>query len=149
MCSLLDSFEKNARSLARFLLAQEDSYAIALNEIKQGEKKSHWMWYIFPQIKGLGYSYTAQYYAIQTKQEAEEFLQHPILAARLYEITNELLKIDGKNASEIFGYPDDMKLKSSMTLFYLVSHNDIFLNVLEKFFSGELDINTVKIWEKI
>ena len=101
-------------SLERFVQAQDDTYAIALNEIKQGEKKSHWMWYIFPQIKGLGYSYTAQYYAIQTKQEAEEFLQHPILAARLYEITNELLKIDGKNASKIFDYQRKLAIMQSM-----------------------------------
>lgn len=99
-------------SLERFVKAQEGSYEIALNEIRQGQKRSHWMWYIFPQIKGLGYSSTAQYYAIQDENEAENYLNHPILSKRLMEISEELLKLDSNNASEVFGYPDDMKLKS-------------------------------------
>lgn len=136
-------------SLERFVKAQEGSYEIALNEIKHGRKRSHWMWYIFPQIKGLGYSSTAQYYAIQDKQEAENYLKHPILSKRLIEISEELLKLDSNNASEVFGYPDDMKLKSSMTLFHCVSGNKLFQKVLEKFFDGVLDEKTVVILEEL
>ena len=136
-------------SLERFVKAQEGSYEIALNEIKRGRKRSHWMWYIFPQIKGLGYSSTAQYYAIQDKQEAENYLKHPILSRRLVEISEELLKLDSDNASKVFGYPDDMKLKSSMTLFYCVSGNKLFQRVLEKFFGGVLDEKTVVILEEL
>ena len=136
-------------SLERFVKAQEGSYEIALNEIKHGRKRSHWMWYIFPQIKGLGYSSTAQYYAIQDKQEAENYLKHPILSKRLMEISEELLKLDSNNASEVFGYPDDMKLKSSMTLFHCVSGNKLFQKVLEKFFDGVLDEKTVVILEEL
>lgn len=136
-------------SLERFVKAQEGSYEIALNEIKRGRKRSHWMWYIFPQIKGLGYSSTAQYYAIQDKQEAENYLKHPILSKRLIEISEELLKLDSNNASEVFGYPDDMKLKSSMTLFHCVSGNKLFQKVLEKFFDGVLDEKTVVILEEL
>lgn len=136
-------------SLERFVKAQEGSYEIALKEIKQGRKRSHWMWYIFPQIKGLGYSSTAQYYAIQDKKEAENYLKHPILSKRLVEISEELLKIDNDNASEVFGYPDDMKLKSSMTLFYLVSEKVVFKRVLEKFFCNELDERTVEILKEL
>ena len=136
-------------SLEQFVKAQEGSYEIALNEIKRGRKRSHWMWYIFPQIKGLGYSSTAQYYAIQDKKEAENYLKHPILSKRLVEISEELLKIDNDNASEVFGYPDDMKLKSSMTLFYLVSEKVVFKRVLEKFFCNELDKRTVEILKEL
>lgn len=136
-------------SLEQFVKAQEGSYEIALKEIKQGRKRSHWMWYIFPQIKGLGYSSTAQYYAIQDKKEAENYLKHPILSKRLVEISEELLKIDNDNASEVFGYPDDMKLKSSMTLFYLVSEKVVFKRVLEKFFCNELDKRTVEILKEL
>lgn len=132
-------------SLERFVKAQEGSYEIALNEIRQGQKRSHWMWYIFPQIKGLGYSSTAQYYAIQDENEAENYLNHPILSKRLMEISEELLKLDSNNASEVFGYPDDMKLKSSMTLFSLVSEQEIFEKVLDKFFGGKIDRKTVEI----
>lgn len=136
-------------SLERFVKAQEGSYEIALNEIRQGQKRSHWMWYIFPQIKGLGYSSTAQYYAIQDENEAENYLNHPILSKRLMEISEELLKLDSNNASEVFGYPDDMKLKSSMTLFFLVSEQEIFEKVLDKFFDGKIDRKTVEILKKM
>lgn len=132
-------------NLERFLKAQAESYEIALNEIKQGRKQSHWMWYIFLQIKGLGHSSTAKYYAIQDKNEAENYINHPILSNRLMEISEELLKIDSDNPNEVFGHPDDMKLKSSMTLFYLISNEIVFKRVLEKFFRGELDKRTVEI----
>ena len=132
-------------SLERFIKAQEHSYEIALSEIKGGRKRSHWMWYIFPQIKGLGYSSTAQYYSIQDRQEAENYMNHPILSERLIEISEELLKVDSDDPSVVLGYPDDMKLKSSMTLFYLISEEIIFKKVLDKFFGGELDKKTIDI----
>lgn len=136
-------------SLERFVKAQEDSYEIALSEIKSGRKRSHWMWYIFPQIKGLGYSSTAQYYSIQDRQEAENYITHPILSKRLIEISEELLKVDSNDPSVVLGYPDDIKLKSSMTLFYLTSEEIIFKKVLDKFFCGELDKRTVDILKKM
>jgi len=129
--------------IERFIKAQEDSYECALKEIKNGHKRSHWMWYIFPQIKGLGYSSTAMYYAIQNRAEAEVYMAHPVLGSRLLEISGELLKLETSDADEVFGWPDDMKLKSSMTLFYIVSSNQVFRQVLDKFFSGELDDFTV------
>ncbi len=135
--------------LERFIKAQEESYEIALGEIKQGRKESHWMWYIFPQIKGLGHSSTAQYYAIQSRAEAEAYLCHPILSKRLLEISEELLNIESNDASAVFGYPDDLKLKSSMTLFSLISRKTVFKRVLDKFFDGEIDERTVELLKAI
>lgn len=132
-------------NLERFVKAQEESYEIALAEIKKGRKESHWMWYIFPQIKGLGASRTAQYYAIQNKAEAEAYLNHPILSKHLLEISEELLNIESSDASEVFGYPDDLKLKSSMTLFSLISRKTVFKRVLDKFFDGKIDERTVEL----
>jgi len=132
-------------TLERFIKAQEIDYQIALSEMRAGRKRSHWMWYIFPQIKGLGFSSTAQYYAIQSKKEAEEYLAHPVLGKRLHEISEALLEIKSSDASRVMGYPDDMKLKSSMTLFYLVSGDEIFKKVLDKFFDGDIDKKTEKL----
>ena len=132
-------------TLDRFIKAQETDYPIALSEIRNGRKRSHWMWYIFPQYKGLGFSSTSQYYAIQNKKEAEEYLAHPVLGKRLLEISEVLLELESNDASKVMGYPDDMKLKSSMTLFYLVSGNDIFKKVLDKFFDGKIDTKTEKL----
>ena len=132
-------------TLERFLKAQELDYDIALSEMRAERKRSHWMWYIFPQIKGLGFSSTAQYYAIQSKQEAEEYLAHPVLGKRLLEISEALLENKSSDASKVMGYPDDMKLKSSMTLFYLVSGDDIFKKVLDKFFDGKIDKKTEEL----
>jgi len=132
--------------LERFIKAQEGIYEQALEEIKRGRKTSHWMWFIFPQIKGLGLSSTSQFYAIRDLNEAEEFLMHPILGRRLKEISNELLQQPGNDAHTIFGSPDDMKLKSSMTLFSLVKDsNPVFELVLKKFFNGEKDMRTEEI----
>ena len=136
-------------NLERFISAQESDYAIALSEIKGGRKRSHWIWYIFPQIQGLGYSSMAQFYAIKDKEEAIAYLKHPILGKRLVEITEALLDLQENNASLIMGYPDDLKLKSSMTLFYVVSAQDIFKKVLDKYFSGELDQKTISILESV
>ena len=131
--------EKPKRDLERFLKAQENSYACALQEIKNGRKLSHWMWYIFPQIEGLGYSPTSQYYAIKDRAEAEAYMAHPVLGSRLVEIAGELLKVESDDAGMVMGWPDDMKLKSSMTLFEAVSTNSVFGQVLDKFFDGKRD----------
>ena len=132
--------------LLRFLEAQEDDFAIALSEIKSGRKESHWMWYIFPQIAGLGFSSTSIFYAIKDLAEAEEYLQHPVLGERLIEISEVLLEIESKTAHEIFGSPDDMKLKSSMTLFAALKEtNPVFQTVLDKYFDGEKDVQTLQI----
>ena len=123
--------------MQRFIKAQERDYETALSEIRSGRKRSHWIWYIFPQIKGLGYSSTAQYYEIKDTAEAKEYIAHPILYPRLLEITSALLENEGK-IENIMGYPDNLKLKSSMTLFYLVSGERLFKEVLDKFYGGEM-----------
>ena len=129
-------------SLTRFIEAQDKDFEIALSEIKSGRKKSHWMWYIFPQFQGLGYSATARFYAISSLDEAVEFLNHPILGKRLLMITSALLELEQSDPLEIFGSPDYMKLQSSMTLFSIVSENPIFDKVLQKFFNGAKDQKT-------
>lgn len=136
--------------LNRFLDAQENDFEIALSEIKNGSKQSHWMWYIFPQIKGLGFSSLSNFYAIKTKAEAENYLAHPILGKRLIEISNALLEVEGKTAYQIFDSPDDMKLKSSMTLFgSLENTNPIFQSVLDKYFNGAKDYRTLELLDVI
>ncbi|MDR3759445.1 MULTISPECIES: DUF1810 domain-containing protein [Enterocloster] len=130
--------------LERFVQAQADSYARALRDIKSGRKTSHWMWYIFPQLSGLGHSQTARYYAIRDRAEAEAYLAHPVLGKRLLEISSELLKLESSDATAVMGWPDDLKLKSSMTLFSLVSREPVFRQVLEKYFRGEEDVYTVQ-----
>ncbi|WP_352427553.1 DUF1810 domain-containing protein, partial [Enterocloster asparagiformis] len=122
----------------------EGSYARALQEIKNGRKTSHWMWYIFPQLSGLGHSQTARYYAIRDRAEAAAYMAHPVLGSRLLEISSELLKLKSSDAREIMGWPDDLKLKSSMTLFGLVSREPVFRQVLEQYFGGEEDQYTVQ-----
>jgi uncharacterized protein (DUF1810 family) len=127
-------------NLKRFVSAQEAVYNTVLAELRGGIKRSHWMWYIFPQIYGLGNSYNSRYYAIQSVEEARQFLQHPVLGKRLLECTEAVLAIEGRSASDIFGYPDDLKLKSSMTLFAFVSvQGSVFDRVLEKYFNGQRD----------
>ena len=139
-----------ASDLSRFLKAQEHDYARALQEIQSGRKRSHWMWYIFPQIQGLGFSSTAQYYAIEDLQEAKDYLAHPVLGARLKEISSALLDLEGLSASEIFGYPDDLKLRSSMTLFRLADLDcDVFREVLDKYYDGVPDNRTVRIVQEL
>ena len=136
-------------SLKRFIDAQERDYETALSEIKSGRKRSHWMWYIFPQILGLGSSETSKYYAIGDQQEAVEFLQHPILGARLIAICLALLDLKSNDPHAIFGSPDDMKLKSSMTLFARVpGATQVFDQVLDKYFDGEQDKRTLNILGK-
>jgi uncharacterized protein (DUF1810 family) len=131
--------------MQRFIQAQETSYPTALAEVRAGYKSSHWMWYIFPQLKGLGFSSTAQYYEINGREEAMAFLKHPVLGARLREITSVLLTLEGKSAVDIFGRTDAMKLRSSMTLFYAVSEDDLFKKVLDKYYDGKPDGRTLAI----
>lgn len=131
--------------IQRFIEAQKRSYDTALEEIKRGKKRSHWMWYIFPQMKGLGHSSTAQYYGIEDRKEAEEYLAHPILGSRLLEISKELLKLESNDPRAVMGEPDNWKLKSCMTLFEMVSNEPVFGEVLDKFFGGERDKVTVEM----
>ena len=131
--------------LNRFLEAQKYSYETALEEIKKGKKMSHWMWYIFPQIKGLGHSETAIYYEIKSLEEAKAYLEHDVLRNRLLQLTDELLLLTTNNPIEIFGYVDAMKLKSCMTFFEYISDIENFGKVLEKFYQGLRDEYTITI----
>jgi uncharacterized protein (DUF1810 family) len=137
--------------LARFLKAQEYNYEDALAELKNGRKTSHWMWYVFPQIDGLGFSSTAKLYSIKSVEEAVAYLAHPVLGQRLRECTKAVLATKGRSASEIFGSPDDMKLKSSMTLFETVAEDDetLFSDILSKYYDGERDAKTLQILENL
>lgn len=136
------------KGLARFLEAQNHTYLKALSEIESGKKTSHWMWYVFPQLKGLGKSDTAQFYGIENLKEAEEYLAHPVLGKHLVAISEMLLRIDGKTANEIFGSPDDLKLRSSMTLFARAGKtNPVFGAVLEKYFNSTPDPRTLELIE--
>ena len=136
-------------NLTRFLDAQKSDYSTALAEIKNGKKRSHWMWYIFPQIHGLGFSETSKFYAIKNVQEAEDFLNDPVLGKRLIDICNELLNQKTNDAYQIFGSPDNVKLRSSMTLFSSLKNTDpVFQKVLDKFFQGEKDGKTLSMIEE-
>ena len=134
-------------NLERFISIQKDEYDVAFDEIKNGKKISHWMWYIFPQLTNLGYSSTAKYYGIKNKEEAKAYLANEYLKKNLIKISEELLKLDC-NISDILGYPDDLKLKSCMTLFNFIDPSiSVFENVLKKFYNGEKDNNTISILE--
>ena len=135
----------NPFDLNRFISAQEEVYDCVLKELKNGKKQSHWMWYIFPQLDGLAQSTTSKYYAIKSREEALAYLDHPVLGSRLNECANMVLDIKGKKVSDIFGYPDDLKLKSSMTLFSEVAIDSAFVRVLDKYFQGERDPKTLQL----
>lgn len=136
--------------LERFLKAQEEYYDIALSEIKSGRKRSHWIWYIFPQVKGLGFSSTSEYYGINGLAEAKEYIQNDTLRNRLVEISDALLELDSSDASAVMEYPDDLKLRSSMTLFAEAAPEmDVFQRVLDKFFEGKKDEMTLGILDKV
>ena len=135
-------------NLKRFIDAQESDYDMALLEIKNGRKRSHWIWYIFPQLVELGYSSMAKYYGIKNIDEAKAYLNNITLKKHLLEISEELYKLDG-NISNIMGYPDDLKLKSSMTLFSIADpSNDIYKKILDKFYNGEVDKVTIDLLKK-
>jgi uncharacterized protein (DUF1810 family) len=133
--------------LERFVNSQEHSYAAALAEVKAGRKRSHWMWYIFPQLKGLGFSDTAAFYGIAGLEEAITYLAHPVLGERLREISEAALLPETDDALEVFGSPDHLKLRSSMTLFALVDGDDdsVFRKVLDKYFRGRKDAKTLEL----
>ncbi len=132
--------------LGRFTSAQAGVYDRALAELTAGEKRSHWMWFIFPQLDGLGRSPTARQYAIKSMDEAREYLMHEVLGSRLLECAEAVCAVEGRSASQIFGYPDDLKLKSSMTLFASAADAEsVFNSVLDKYFDGERDDRTLEL----
>ena len=139
--SLSDPFDLN-----RFVEAQKGVYETALSELVAGQKRSHWMWFIFPQVAGLGSSTMARKYAIRSREEAKAYLQHPVLGPRLNECTSALLRVENRSAEEIMGYPDFLKLKSSMTLFAEVSEPpSLFSDVLKNFFADQPDARTIAL----
>lgn len=133
--------------LSRFLTAQDSysQYKTALEEIRNGRKRSHWMWFVFPQLKGLGHSYNADYYGIAGADEARAYWLHPMLRDRLREITEALLLLDGLSARQIFGEVDAMKLRSSMTLFWKVTEEKLFRKVLDKYYEGKMCDSTLEM----
>jgi len=136
---------KDPFQLERFIQAQTEDYARALDEIRSGRKRSHWMWYVFPQFAGLGSSPTSQRFAIESVAEARAYLGHPILGPRLREVAQAALDVEGRTAQEIFGSPDDLKLRSCATLFAAVAPGDsVFQRLLDKYFAGEPDPRTVR-----
>ena len=133
-------------NLDRFKSAQRGSYSEALAEMRRGRKNGHWMWYIFPQISGLGMSATSLYYGIRDMGEAKAYMADPVLGERLLEISEALLQIETDNAREVFWFPDDLKLRSCMTLFAAAPpEHEVFRRVLDKFFGGEADDMTLDI----
>ena len=134
-------------NLSRFVEAQEQEYAQALSEIRQGRKQSHWMWYIFPQIDGLGFSATSRRYSIKSRAEAEAYLRHPVLGPRLIECAEAALGVEGRSAFEIFGSPDDMKFYSSMSLFVLAASDRAgpCRTALDRWWRGEADPETLRL----
>jgi uncharacterized protein (DUF1810 family) len=131
-------------NLNRFVKAQDAVYEDVRAELRDGHKRSHWMWFVFPQIQGLGYSATSRIFAIASLEEAKAFLQHPILGRRLIECTELVNQTSGRTVHQIFGSPDDMKFHSSMTLFSrAAADNAVFKNALQKFFGGQEDQSTL------
>ncbi len=133
-------------NLRRFLQAQEGDYPRALAELRSGQKRTHWMWYIFPQLDGLGFSATAKHYAIKSREEARAYLAHPILGPRLQQAAEAVLRIEDRPATAIFGSPDDLKLRSCATLFASVSPaGSVFERLLVKYYGGEPDGKTLQL----
>ena len=140
-------------NLERFVRRQKEDYDRAYKELLEESKRSHWMWWIFPQITGLGMTSTSKEYSIKSLAEAKAYLEHPVLGKNIREISKLLTTINQSNASIVFGYPDDLKLRSSMTLFAEAAETDedrsIFLKVLDKFFDGKKDTRTLEILKQI
>jgi uncharacterized protein (DUF1810 family) len=133
-------------NLSRFVEGQRVNFEQALEEIKRGKKRSHWMWYVFPQFDGLGFSSTSRHYSIKSLAEAKAYLQHPLLGPRLMACAEALLRVDGRSAAEIFGSPDDMKLKSCATLFACASSDgSVFHQLLAKYYRGGFDEKTLEL----
>jgi len=142
--------ESDPFHLERFTQAQAGVYVQALAEIRQGRKRSHWMWFIFPQVEGLGLSRMARLYAISGAGEARAYLAHPLLGSRLAEISRALLAVEGRTAHEIFGWPDDLKLCSSATLFASVSEPDsLFHQIIDQYYAGRFDAKTLALLREI
>jgi uncharacterized protein (DUF1810 family) len=136
----------DADSLNRFVRAQADDYDRALSELRAGRKRSHWMWYVFPQFDGLGSSETSRRYAIRSIEEADTYLRHPVLGPRLVESAEAVMAIEGRSALDVFGTPDDLKLRSCATLFASVSPpGSVFERLLDKYFDGTPDDRTVRL----
>ena len=138
------SLPDDPHDLDRFVRAQAPDYARAVSELRAGQKKSHWMWYIFPQIEGLGGSAMSRLYSIKSEAEARAYLDHPLLGAHLRECFAAVMNVDGRSALEIFGSPDDLKLRSCATLFAAVSDESVFKGLLEKYFGGKPDEETLR-----
>ena len=135
----------DAFNLYRFVEAQNEVIEEALAELREGQKRTHWMWFVFPQIRGLGHSPMAERFAISGLQEAVAYLEHPILGPRLRDCTNLVNAIQHQNIAQIFGYPDDMKFRSSMTLFtHVAQDNQEFAEALRRYFGGEPDPMTIE-----
>ena len=135
-----------SEKINRFLTAQNQAYLKALEEIRAGKKVGHWIWYIFPQLKGLGKSEVSEHYALEGINDATDYLNHPVLGRHLVEISNAVLSLTGRSAHEIFGSPDDMKLRSCMTLFAEIKNTDpVFKQVLDKYFDGQFDRLTLEL----
>jgi uncharacterized protein (DUF1810 family) len=135
---------EDPHNLERFVAAQAEDYQCALRELQRGQKESHWIWYIFPQVEGLGHSPTAQKYAIRSKDEGAAYLRHAVLGPRLQQCCEALLKHQGRRIQDIMGFPDDLKLRSSMTLFAMLSAQDsVFHRVLDVFYSSHMDEKTL------
>jgi uncharacterized protein (DUF1810 family) len=138
--------QNSAFDLSRFLFAQEDVYDTVISELRRGRKETHWMWFVFPQLDGLGHSVMARRYAIRSIEEAKAYLEHPVLGPRLLECCQALISLQGKTAAQIFGDPDDLKLRSSMTLFSRVPDAPgEFTEVLEHYFGGREDQRTLEM----
>jgi uncharacterized protein (DUF1810 family) len=132
--------------LRRFVSAQQPTYTQALSELRAGRKRSHWMWFVFPQLDGLAFSPTSKLYSIKSFEEAEAYLAHPVLGPRLLECAEAVLQVEGRTAHDIFGSPDDLKLKSSATLFAAVSPSgSVFERLLGKYFDGARDHKTLRL----
>jgi uncharacterized protein (DUF1810 family) len=142
-CGFEMSGASDPYDLKRFEEAQGELYTRVCEELRAGEKRSHWMWFIFPQMRGLGRSPMAERFAIGSLEEARAYLQHPVLGARLRECTSLVNAVERRTASEIFGFPDDLKFHSSMTLFFRVGDGAEFRTALEKYFAGEMDSGTL------
>ena len=132
-------------NLERFVEAQGSCYPAALRELREGRKRSHWIWFVFPQVKGLGFSFNSRFYGISGLEEASAYLGHPVLGPRLREVCDVILGLPTDDAEEVFGGIDSVKLRSSMTLFDAVSPGDVFARVLDKFFDGKRDGRTLRL----
>ena len=142
--------EHDPHDLERFVEAQAPDYQEVVRELKAGRKRTHWMWFIFPQIDGLGHSFTAKRYAIKSMDEARAYLNHPILGKRLLECARLVSAIDGRSVSDIFGFPDDVKFRSSMTLFAQAAREkEVFEGLISKFFAGQHDERTLEILKRL